>query len=73
VSGREFRPPRDLDPREFPEGIRHGTRGEPTGRDLPTEFELNEAAERHRRDEALRLQPHVSWWRRLFAGRFRRR
>jgi hypothetical protein len=57
--------------RDLPEGIRQGTRGEPTGRDLPTEFELNQAAERHRRDEALPTQPHFAWWKRMFAGRRR--
>jgi hypothetical protein len=62
VSGREYRPPRDL-----PEGIRHGVRGEPTGRDLPTELELSEAAERARRDHD--LAPRAPWWKRIFAGR----
>jgi hypothetical protein len=58
---------------DLPEGIRQGVRGEPSGRDLPTEFELNEAAERHRRDEALPTQPHSSWWKRMLAGRLFRR
>jgi hypothetical protein len=53
--------------------MRHGARGEPSGRDLPTELELNEAAARHRRDEDLAPRERVSWWRRALAGRLLKR
>jgi hypothetical protein len=51
--------------------MRHGARGEPTGRDLPTDRELNEAAERARRDHD--LASPAPWWKRLFAGRLLKR
>ena len=45
MSAREFRPPREMDVE-----MRRGTRGEPSGRPIPSELELREAAERHERE-----------------------
>jgi hypothetical protein len=52
--------------RDLPEGIRHGVRGEPTGRDLPTELELNEAGDRARREHDAHPQQHRRTWRKRF-------
>ena len=75
MSGREYRPPRDLDPgpdrpnKQHPD-LRHGTRGEPTGLPHYTDGELTEIAETQaREDEALRSHRRPRWWQRWFGGR----
>ena len=57
----------DRDPTRLPEGIRHGVRGEPTGRDLPTELELQEAGRRAAIDDEMRehAAPRRSLWARI--------
>jgi hypothetical protein len=55
------------DPNRLPEAIRHGVRGEPTGRDLPTELELEEAGRRAALEDELREheEPRRSLWARI--------
>lgn len=50
---------------EYPD-LRRGTRGEPAGRMLPSENELESAAERAVRDR--QVAPKAPWWKRMFAG-----
>jgi hypothetical protein len=55
MSGREFRPPREMDVQ-----MRRGVRGEPSGRPIPSESELREAADRHLREgDAHREEPSI--------------
>ena len=62
MSAREYRPPREMDVE-----MRRGTRGEPSGRPIPSESELREAAERHAREaRAHREEPSI--WERLTHG-----
>lgn len=67
MSGREFRPPREMDVE-----MRRGARGEPGGRPLPTESELREAADRHTREGGVHRDEPSIWARFTHAigGRF---
>jgi len=72
VSGSEYGPSRETAEGPSPEypDLRRGTRGEPAGRMLPSEDELNSAAEHAMRDRE--VPPTAPWWKRMFGRRDRR-